>query len=196
MTYPGCYYLGMVRRAGFVLVGGHSSRMGSDKALLPMPEGTLLQHIAAKAAVAAGNVALVGNPERYGGLGFECVQDLVPNRGPLAGIYTALATRRGEYNLILACDMPNLEQHLLGDLFDVAASVQSRCVVIKDAGGRIHPLCAVYRQDCLEIVEKAIIEGRLRLMHLLNELGATHIPINGTVSNCNTPAEWSAVAHT
>jgi molybdopterin-guanine dinucleotide biosynthesis protein A len=169
--------------------------MACDKALLPMPGGTLLEHLASKAKAVAGNVALVGPPERYGGFGFDCLPDCAPGLGPLGGIYTALASGRGEYNLILACDMPDLDDSLLTELFAIAESGSSRCVVAKDANGRVHPLCGIYRQDCLEVVAQAAVGNRLRLMDLLNELVAVHAPFAGSITNCNTPAEWAAAAH-
>jgi len=62
---------------GFVLAGGASTRMGRDKALLPFAGRTLLEHVAARVAEAAGNVTVIGPPERYGHLGLVCAADLV-----------------------------------------------------------------------------------------------------------------------
>ena len=67
-----------VPRAGFVLVGGASSRMGSDKASLPFRGGALVEHVAAAVAEAAGNVTLVGPPERYRDLGLRIIPDRYP----------------------------------------------------------------------------------------------------------------------
>ena len=50
--------------AAFVLTGGHSTRMGRDKALLPYGDGTLVERVAQVAQRAAGVVHLVGAPER------------------------------------------------------------------------------------------------------------------------------------
>src|SRR4051794_11037884 len=98
-----------MQAAGFVLVGGHSSRMGCDKALLPLKSGLLIQEVTAKVTAAAGTVALVGEPERYRDLGLDCLPDLRSGMGPLAGIEAALESGRGELNLIVACDMPSLD---------------------------------------------------------------------------------------
>ena len=49
-----------MQAAGFVLVGGRSSRMGQDKARLPMGSGLLVEEIAAKVAQAASRVTLIG----------------------------------------------------------------------------------------------------------------------------------------
>jgi molybdenum cofactor guanylyltransferase len=79
-----------MQSAGFVLVGGDSSRMGRDKALLPLKSGLLIDEVAGKVADACGTAALIGEPERYRHLGIDCLADLRPRMGPLAGIETAL----------------------------------------------------------------------------------------------------------
>lgn len=180
--------------AGFVLVGGRSARMGRDKALLPWRSRALVEHVAAKVAAAAGNVALVGNPQRYKGLGLECFADLRPGLGPLAGIETALAAKRGELNLIVACDMPGLETAWLRALLERAVQSDVRCVAARDERGLIHPLCAVYRSSCLPAIASALDGGRLRLRDMLQELPAMTVTIEQAISNVNTPEEWSAWA--
>src|SRR5205814_2477042 len=65
----------VMKRAGFVLVGGKSSRMGRDKALLPFQGSTLLEHIALHVAAAAGSVTLIGEPDKYRRLGFPVLTD-------------------------------------------------------------------------------------------------------------------------
>ena len=77
-------------REGFVLAGGRSSRMGRDKAFLPWESRFLVQHVTDQVALAAGNVALIGDQERYSALRLDCFADLRPGLGPLAGIEAAL----------------------------------------------------------------------------------------------------------
>src|SRR3981081_963293 len=83
-------YMESVTRAGFVLVGGNSSRMGKDKARLPFGGGTLAEYVAKAVREAAGSVTLVGAPERYLSLGFPMLTDIRKGAGPLSGIHTAL----------------------------------------------------------------------------------------------------------
>ncbi|MBV9265741.1 MAG: molybdenum cofactor guanylyltransferase, partial [Acidobacteriaceae bacterium] len=134
--------------AGFVLAGGQSRRMGRDKAMLPWGSGVLLEDVAKRVAVAAGNVAVVGDPAAYGHLGIECLADLHPGLGPLSGIEAALASNRGTCNLIVACDMPGLPVEHLRALLRAAREGVSRCVVTIDGAEKIHPLCAVYFDNC------------------------------------------------
>lgn len=181
-----------MQAAGFVLVGGHSSRMGRDKALLPLKSGLLIQDIAAKVAAVADTVAVVGQPERYRHLGLDCLPDLRSGMGPLGGIEAALESGRGELNVIVACDMPGLETDWLHRLLLTARESDALCVASRERNGVVHPLCAVYRSNCLRTVQKALDAGRLCLLDLVRGLGASMLEISTTVWNINTPQQWAA----
>src|SRR5438132_12062068 len=99
-----------VATSGYVLVGGRSRRMGRDKAGLPYQGGTLAGAVARAVEAAAGSAILVGNP------GLGGIPDLYPGEGPLGGILTALNHTTTEWNLIVACDMPELTSSFLSGL--------------------------------------------------------------------------------
>jgi molybdopterin-guanine dinucleotide biosynthesis protein A len=176
--------------AGFVLVGGRSSRMGRDKARLPVESRLLVEDVAAKVRFLTCNVALIGEMQRYRDLPFECFDDLRPCQGPLAGIETALAAGRGEWNLIVACDMPNLQTEWLAALIAETRKTEYDCIVLKDTKGKIHPLCGIWRAACLPIVRRALDAHRLKVMDLLAELATAYVPVNTTIENVNTPEDW------
>jgi molybdenum cofactor guanylyltransferase len=176
--------------AGFVLVGGRSLRMGRDKARLPLESHLLVEDIAAKIRVFTRNVALIGEKQRYCDLPFECFDDLRPGQGPLAGIETALAMGRGEWNLIVACDMPNLRTEWLEGLIRKSRQDRSDCFVVKDRKAKIHPLCGVWNVSCLPAVRGALDAGRPTVMDVLAELATTQVSIGATIENVNTPEEW------
>ena len=179
-------------RAGFVLVGGRSSRMGRDKALLAFDGATLVESIATKVERACGDVALIGPPERYGALGLRVIPDRIPGAGPMGGLYTALDQSPAEWNLIVACDMPDLSPDLFEDLFCAAADSAFDCVV---AGfeRRIHPLCAVYHRRAAAPALRAINRKQLKMQDFVSSLHSSIWPVADAalLSNINTPIEWS-----
>ncbi len=178
--------------AGFVLVGGRSTRMGRDKARLPVESHLLVEDVAAKVSCIAQSVALVGDSRLYRDLGIECLDDIRPGCGPLAGIHTALQTKRGDLSLIVACDMPDLRAAWLEQLVIRASQEESDCVVCRDLSGAIHPLCSVWRRNCLPRLERALDEGRLRVLDFIEELDSAYVTISETIANVNTPEEWLA----
>jgi molybdopterin-guanine dinucleotide biosynthesis protein A len=183
-------------RAGFVLTGGSSSRMGRDKALLPWGRATVVEHLYDQIRQVAEEVSLVGAPERYAHLHLPCLPDLRPGLGPLSGIESALSSTRVEWNLIVACDVPQFNAQLGNAIFARAeercSQTQTDCVAIRDASGQRHPLCAAYHRRCKDVVSLAIDRGELRAVQLLSELKTEYLEIDGILMNANAPGQWAA----
>ena len=177
-------------RAGFVLVGGKSTRMGRDKALLPWSGRTLAEHVAGTVARVVPRVALIGAPERYNGLGYEVQADLFPNCGPIGGIATALKVSPAEWNLVVACDMPAISEVQLQMLLAAAERSNGNCVIPVSESGP-EPVCAVYHQRCLPALEDAIAARRFRMRDVVHELRADLIAVAdpGFARNVNTPED-------
>lgn len=178
--------------AGFVLVGGRSLRMGRDKARLPVEPRLLVEDVAAKLSCIAQSVALVGDSRLYSDLEIACLDDLRRGCGPLAGIETALTSQRGELSLIVACDMPGLRVEWLEQLVTEASEEERICTVCRDAEGTVHPLCSVWKRNALPRLQRALDEGRLRVLDLIEELNPAYVSISEAIPNVNTPEEWIA----
>src|SRR5207253_5906553 len=118
-----------MQASGFVLAGGASTRMGQDKALLPYRGTCLLAHVAAVVHEAVGNVAVLGDRDRYGSLGFLVHADLVSGAGPLGGLYTALTVTETDWNVVVGCDMPGLSASILDLLVERAGETAADAVV-------------------------------------------------------------------
>ena len=165
-------------RGGFVLVGGHSTRMGRDKALLEFEGSTLAGRIAECVRRVAGNVTLIGPPDRYRELGYTVVPDRVPGCGPLGGVYTALSASHAEWNLMVACDMPLVTTELFDALFSDAESGPSTvdCVVSRvdytqpSRVVKLDPLCAVYQRRCASAARRAIDRKIIKIHDFVSTL--------------------------
>jgi molybdenum cofactor guanylyltransferase len=182
-----------MRPTGFVLVGGNSSRMGRDKALLPWNGTTLGQYIAGIVRDACGSVLLIGDPTRFGSLGYPVYADRLPGHGPISGIVTALATTPSDWSLVAGCDMPGITPGALRLLLDEATVTKDQCVVPLGPAGP-EPLCAVYHRTCLPVLEKAISEGRFKMTGVLKELSTRLVTgiDPGCFANLNTPEDFEA----
>jgi molybdopterin-guanine dinucleotide biosynthesis protein A len=181
-----------MQRAGFILTGGHSSRMGRDKALFPWRGSTVVEHLSLMVATVAGSSTLVGHPERYFHLGLRAIADLRPGCGPLSGIETALASTSAEWNMIVSCDIPQVTADLLGSLFDHAVRAGRPVTLIRDAANDLQPLCAVYNRSCLAPVSAALDRNELRLTRVINDLHPEFFDVAMPFPNVNTPEDWSA----
>ena len=167
--------------------------MGRDKALLPLGEDPLAGLIAAEVAASAGTATLIGDPERYQHLGFPVVGDMAPRSGPLGGLFTALTVTDGEWNLVVACDMPAIRRTHLEWLLRLARGAPAGCVVPRTPDGRVHPLCAVYSSRCLPAVTRALDHKRLKMSEIILELEPLFAaPIDPSpLANVNTPQDWT-----
>ena len=186
-----------MRHAGFVLTGGRSRRMGRDKALLPYLSGSLVEHVARQVREAANVVSLIGDPDLYGHLGYRIYADQTPGKGPLGGIHTALSLRQADWNLILACDLPNTRAPELRQILKAAdrAGTSAECVVPWSNSSGLQPLCAAYHVRCLPKFQDALAHGRLKLRELLEELTCVALPDldPDLFLNVNTPSDWANI---
>lgn len=180
-----------MQAAGYVLVGGNSSRMGRNKAFLPGQFRYVLDDVAETVKAATGNVTLIGNPSLYHELSYPCIPDFRPGMGPLSGLEAALVSSGSDLNLILACDMPAIDPAHLRSLLEQARVSKAACAATKDVAERVHPLCAVYKKECLPVIQCRLEEKRLSLKGLLEEVATEYICLPSAIENINTPQDWT-----
>jgi molybdopterin-guanine dinucleotide biosynthesis protein A len=192
-------------RKGFILAGGRSSRMGSDKAFLEFGGQTLLDRALGVVGTACGNVTIVGDPvkfAKYETTKFgRTVADIFPGCGPLGGIHAALAQSSAELSLMLAVDMPFVSSELLEFLFTAAGNAQDAVVTVPRTSHGLQPLCAVYRRDFFAVAEQQLRAGKYKIdaafanlsMRLIeaDELQAAGFP-EQCFFNLNTPEDRMA----
>ena len=152
----------MDKTEAFILTGGASSRMGTDKSQLRLDDQTFTERIAATLLMLTDAVTVVGRTS----LNLPSVADVYPNWGALGGLHAALATCKREWAIVVACDLPfvtaPLFEHLAGLRMDHEA------VVALQPDERPQPLAALYRVDpCLQRATELIEAGRRRPLDLL-----------------------------
>jgi molybdenum cofactor guanylyltransferase len=145
----------------FILAGGKSTRMGSNKALATFGRQTLLEHAIKLVRALSPEVLIVGPAAIYSGYG-AVVEDTFRDRGPLGGIQAALQASATELNLILAVDMPLIEARFLKYLANHARA-STATVTVPRTGEGWQPLCAVYRQEFGRVAERSLREGRNKI---------------------------------
>ncbi len=155
-----------MRPDGLVLAGGAGRRFGRPKATVVLDGQTLVERAVAALAGRCGRVVVVGRPEVP--LPVPSVDDRPGPDCPLNALATGLGAVTAEEVLVLACDLP------------AAAPVLDRLVVASsvavDPDGRAQPLCARYaRRPALAAAEALLATGELRLLPLLDHLGATRV---------------------
>lgn len=148
--------------SGYVLAGGRSSRMGTDKALLPFRESNLLHHaLQTLSAVIGKPCKVVVSPHKadiYRKMlsDVAVVTDVFPDMGALGGIHAALTDCETEYAFMLAVDLPLVSPPAILRMIEaVCESEGVDALVPEQDDGRLQPLCAVYRAEaCIPKLER------------------------------------------
>ena len=152
-----------------VLAGGKSLRLGRDKVLETVGNRNLLQWVVNNISSFGNNIIIVtaikqSFPQFIGYPRLRIVTDIYPGKGPLGGIYTGLAASDSFYNLVVACDMPFLNQALLRYMIQLSANFD---LVVPRLGNTVEPLHAIYSKDCLTPIEYLLKQGELEIIQLL-----------------------------
>lgn len=154
-------------RAGIVLCGGRSSRMGRPKAWLPWFGGrTLIEHVVERLRRAVDEVLVVTSAELdLPPLEARIVRDREPERGPLAGLRDGLAATTAEFAFVTATDAPFLSPAHVAVMLDRGEA----CAPV--AEGHVQVLSAVYPRAAAEVAARLLAEDRARPLALLEALG-------------------------
>jgi FdhD protein len=182
---------------GVILAGGASSRMGSNKALLPHKGGRFIESIYRELSEIFEEVILVTNtPEQYQFLPCRKVPDIFQGMGALAGIHAGLAQSANPATFTVACDMPHLDPWLIRHIANRGAG----CDVVLPRSRHGHePLHALYRKGCLPVMEECLRKGERRIVSILPHLRVREVtasevarfdPTFDSFSNINTPEEY------
>lgn len=187
--------------SAIILAGGKSSRMGRDKALIPIQGIPLLEKIANVAKNCAENVYIVTSwPERYQHLqlsGCEFILE-VPilgtndTSGPLVGFAQGLGKVSTDWVLLLACDLPNLKIQVLQNWANKLDTVEESAIAILPQNSQgWEPLCGFYRCSCLPQLLDFIHQGGRSFQKWLNQNSVVVLPLADPqmLFNCNTPED-------
>ncbi len=147
---------------GFVLAGGQSRRMGTDKAFVELGGRPLIAHAVGILQSAGLEVfiagARAGTRSRLGRYA-PVVPDSQPGLGPLGGICTALASLTAEIAVFLPVDLPLIPPSLIRYLA-YRAGVTGGAVTMASVNGVPQPFPVVLARRALPALERRLA-GRL-----------------------------------
>ena len=152
--------------------------MGKDKAKLTLGRRTLLAHVR-RAATEAGFRARVIR------------RDLVPQCGPLGGVFTALRTTTADGVLFLSCDMPFVPSRLLARLVSKLTPDVEAVFTFHEKVGFPFLLRVSARGE----VERLLAAKRFSIHTLATILGAAQVRLSKSealeIVNINAPEDYA-----
>lgn len=184
---------------GVVLVGGKSSRMGRDKATLPIDGEPLVNKVLAALRTCLPDLILIGNrPERFDKYELPIFPDIHPGSA-LGGLHTGLSRAKTPYIFASACDLPFASPHILRYLISVGDGFDA---TVPLSGEHPEPLFSLYHKNCLDPMEQLLKAGNYRIRDLFPLVRTRFVPeaeFAGTGEgerpflNINTVDEYEAI---
>ncbi len=181
---------------GVILAGGKSSRFGSNKALVRVHGIPLIRHIRDQlSGILKRIVVVTHSPEAYSFLDLPVVTDIIPHKGPLGGIHTALETAGSPWVFVTPCDLPFFSYKLLTAL---ARNTGKFDAVYYSQGKNVEPLPLLLNKKILGRVCRLLELGNYAVHSLLDSGDTQKLPLEhvlndvdlGMLLNCNTVEEY------
>jgi molybdopterin-guanine dinucleotide biosynthesis protein A len=182
----------------FILAGGASRRMGTDKAQLLLDGETFTARIARTLQKFATRVTVVGQHSEYNGL--TTIDDVFPEWGALGGLHAALNGCESKWAAVVACDLPFVTVELFVRMADLRNGFDA--IIPVQGDGIPQPLCGLYRTiPCLKEAERLIHAGKRRPLDLLQAVNTRWVEFaefnnlehaEAFFVNINTPEDYYA----
>jgi molybdopterin-guanine dinucleotide biosynthesis protein A len=183
---------------GLVLAGGRSRRMQADKAAvayggrpqLAVAFDLLARHV--RCAWVSVRADQAGEPLRAG---YPQIVDGTAGRGPIAGIIAAQSQHPEAAWLVLACDLPQLDDATLSALVARRDTTRLATAFLSRHDGLPEPLCAIYEPRSREAILAQVESGRDCPRKFLAEHDVLLLePVStAALDNANTPEDAAAM---
>ena len=187
--------------SAIILAGGESIRMGQDKALLRLGNGTFLSHVCLVASECTAQTYVI-SPwiEKYQNFlppGCQPVKERLvfnaPSNTPLIGFAQGLELVATDWVLLLACDLPYLSSSQVKQWLSALTTVlPTEIAFLPRSVKGWEPMCGFYRQDCLPLLKQYIAQGGKSFQSWLAQYPVKELVLSDRrcLFNCNTPEDW------
>ncbi len=169
-----------------VIAGGNSNRFGSSKVQAKFQGKRLIDYALHLAREISDNIIIIsGNHPLQADANATVHRDLIPNCGPLGGIYTALYYASTFRVVMLPVDMPLLSAKVYHFLLEIDDT--DRPIVALSHTG-LESLVSLWPKSALPIVKHSLESQEFEIYKLLKTLNARHIDLQKDMENYKK--EW------
>jgi molybdopterin-guanine dinucleotide biosynthesis protein A len=160
-----------------ILAGGKSTRFGHDKVLEKIGKTSLIEQVISRVDLLSKNIIIVTAKERnFARLAnhpkIKIASDIFPGQGSLGGIYTGLVKSDSFYNLVVAADMPFLNEPLLRYMIRVSDGFD---FVLPRINNMYEPLHAIYSKNCIAPIKSILEQGNKVIVELFNYVKVRYV---------------------
>jgi molybdopterin-guanine dinucleotide biosynthesis protein A len=161
---------------GIILAGGKNSRIAMTKALIQLGDQTIIERTVQLFQQLFEEVIIVtNNLADYGHLGAKLTSDLIPETGPLGGLYSGLMLSSSDYSFVVACDMPFIDPAIIRHLQNYTY-LGSYDVIVPEFNGFIEPLFAFYSQKCIPTILDHLNQKDFKIRSFYSRVKVKEVP--------------------
>ncbi len=162
--------------SGIILAGGKSLRLGHDKISEKVGSTSLIEKVVTCLEPLNKEIIIVTSKERafpqLAGHLVKIETDILPGMGSLGGIYTGLVKSSSFYNLVVAADMPFLNEPLLRYMIEASDGFD---FILPRVGKWFEPLHAVYSKNCVPAIKSLFDQGKRVIVELFDYVKVRYI---------------------
>lgn len=182
---------------GIILAGGKSSRMGKDKGLIEFNGKKLIEYPLNLLSLFCNEMIISSNNEAYLQFGYPVIADEIEDSGPAAGLAAALKASSNEWNLVLSCDVPFVNEESIQYLISCAGNGVGTIPV---HNGYVEPLVALYHKSFYHTLESCITGGNLQMRRIVDHPGTFFVDFTSLLrenpkifDNLNSPGDLTII---
>jgi len=136
--------------------------MGTDKSFVRVLGRPLIEDLLAQlGGLGAETLIITNRPADYAYLGVPLFGDVLPGKGALGGLYSAVSCAQQPHVLCVACDMPFVVPPLLDHLISL---IPEGDAIVPRLAGEAEPFRAIYSRACLPAMQAALEAGKMRVI--------------------------------
>ncbi|MHB2155051.1 molybdenum cofactor guanylyltransferase [Calditrichota bacterium GD2] len=156
-----------------IIAGGKSRRFGSPKHQALFCGRPLIEWSIELAASLSERIILIASEKQLEQkFGLPVAEDVVPGKGPLGGILTALKHIETEWLFVLPVDMPLLKKDIYFKLWERRKNGRP-VVAVSDTG--IESMVSLWRRSHAALIESLIMSDQLKINVALRKLNAEEV---------------------
>jgi len=156
-----------------IMAGGKSSRMQTDKALLPFGGfASLAEFQYARLGQLFSKVYLSSKDNKFD-FKANIIKDVNNSSSPLVALVSIFETLSCEEVFVLSVDAPFVSHEVIERLYE-AREPKDDLIVIESKNG-LEPLCAIYRRTILPKAQMALNNNQHRLQSLFGQLSVKKV---------------------
>lgn len=177
--------------AGVILAGGENKRFPSLKGFIKINGITIIERNLTILKSLFKEVFISANSNhQYLEFNTRIIEDLLPSRGPITGIYSCLLKSKSSSVFVITCDMPFVEEALVRYICDYYLKLLEDKIsfdaLIPRYDDKVEPLLGIYSKSSLLSMEKAITQQKVMMRLFLEEINTHYIDLSNIIDKCES----------